>query len=151
MQRNRSARCAIWWLIVFGTYRSAERIFLLACLVYFAYPISAFLAKPDWAAALVGTVTPSLPVDLPGIAMVVGIVGTVLAFALFLCMRYLSDGLHFTLPSMLLSFAMAGQINQIVGNLLSSIPGLTATGGAQAGGMGGGMAGLAGGMLNVQA
>ena len=32
---------AIWWLIVFGTYRSAERIFLIACLVYFAYPISA--------------------------------------------------------------------------------------------------------------
>lgn len=26
------------------------------------------------------------------------------AFTLFLCMRYLSDGLHFTLPSMLLSF-----------------------------------------------
>lgn len=70
---------AIWWLIVFGTYRSAERIFLLACLVYLAYPISAFLAKPDWAQALVGTLTPSLPVDLGGIAMVVGIVGTTIA------------------------------------------------------------------------
>jgi Mn2+/Fe2+ NRAMP family transporter len=70
---------AIWWLIVFGTYRSAERIFLIACLVYLAYPISAFLAKPDWAAAFVGTVKPSLPVDLPGIAMVVGIVGTTIA------------------------------------------------------------------------
>lgn len=70
---------AIWWLIVFGTYRSAERIFLIACLVYLAYPISAFLAKPDWTAALVGTVKPSLPVDLPGIAMVVGIVGTTIA------------------------------------------------------------------------
>ena len=70
---------AIWWLIVFGTYRSAERIFLIACLVYFAYPISAFLAKPDWAAAAKGTLTPSLPVDLPGLAMVVGIVGTTIA------------------------------------------------------------------------
>ncbi len=70
---------AIWWLIVFGTYRSAERIFLIACLVYFAYPISAILAKPDWAAAVRGTLTPSLPVDLSGIAMVVGIVGTTIA------------------------------------------------------------------------
>jgi Mn2+/Fe2+ NRAMP family transporter len=69
----------IWWLIVFGTYRSAERIFLIACLVYFAYPISAVLAKPDWAAALKGTLTPSLPVDLSGFAMVVGIVGTTIA------------------------------------------------------------------------
>jgi len=70
---------AIWWLIVFGTYRSAERIFLIACLVYFAYPISAILAKPDWAQAVKGTLTPSLPVDLPGFAMVVGIVGTTIA------------------------------------------------------------------------
>jgi len=70
---------AIWWLIVFGTYRSAERIFLIACLVYFAYPISALLAKPDWTAAVAGTITPSLPVDLSGFAMVVGIVGTTIA------------------------------------------------------------------------
>jgi Mn2+/Fe2+ NRAMP family transporter len=70
---------AIWWLIVFGTYRSAERIFLIACLVYFAYPLSAILAKPDWAEAAAGTLTPSLPVDLAGISMVVGIVGTTIA------------------------------------------------------------------------
>lgn len=70
---------AIWWLIVFGTYRSAERIFLIACLVYFAYPISAILAKPDWAQAVKGTLTPSLPVDWSGFAMVVGIVGTTIA------------------------------------------------------------------------
>jgi Mn2+/Fe2+ NRAMP family transporter len=70
---------AIWWLIVFGTYRSAERIFLIACLVYFAYPISAILAKPDWALAAKGTLTPSLPVDLSGFAMVVAIIGTTIA------------------------------------------------------------------------
>jgi Mn2+/Fe2+ NRAMP family transporter len=69
----------IWWLIVFGTYRSAEKIFLVICLVYLAYPISAFLAKPDWAEAVRGTVTPTLPTDLPGLAMVVGIVGTTIA------------------------------------------------------------------------
>ncbi len=70
---------AIWWLIVFGTYRSAEKIFLVACLVYFAYPISAILAKPDWAEAARGTLTPSFPSDLTGIAMIVGIVGTTIA------------------------------------------------------------------------
>lgn len=70
---------AIWWLVVFGTYRSAERVFLIACLVYFAYPISAVLAKPDWADAVKSTLTPSFPVDLGGFAMVVGIVGTTIA------------------------------------------------------------------------
>jgi Mn2+/Fe2+ NRAMP family transporter len=69
----------IWWLIVFGTYKSAEKIFLVACLVYLAYPISALLAKPVWGEAIQGTVTPSMPTDLPGIAMVVGIVGTTIA------------------------------------------------------------------------
>lgn len=69
----------IWWLIVFGTYKTAEKIFLIACLVYFAYPLSAFLAKPDWAAAAHGTFTPTLPTDFAGLAMVVGVVGTTIA------------------------------------------------------------------------
>ena len=70
---------AIWWLIVFGTYKTAERVFLIACLVYFAYPISAFLAKPDWAEAVKATVTPSIPTDTAGFAMIVGIIGTTIA------------------------------------------------------------------------
>jgi NRAMP (natural resistance-associated macrophage protein)-like metal ion transporter len=70
---------AIWHLIVFGTYESAEKIFLIACLVYFAYPISAVLARPDWAEAARGTVTPSLPTDLAGLSLIVGIVGTTIA------------------------------------------------------------------------
>ena len=70
---------AIWWLIVFGTYKTAERVFLVACLVYLAYPISAVLARPNWSAAVAGVVTPTLPSDFGGIAMVVGIVGTTIA------------------------------------------------------------------------
>jgi Mn2+/Fe2+ NRAMP family transporter len=70
---------AIWYLIVFGTYKSAEKIFLIACLVYFAYPLSAFLAKPDWSEALKGTLAPAVPLNLPGISMIVGIVGTTIA------------------------------------------------------------------------
>jgi Mn2+/Fe2+ NRAMP family transporter len=37
------------------------------------------LAKPDWAAAVKGTLTPAVPVDLAGMTMVVGIVGTTIA------------------------------------------------------------------------
>lgn len=70
---------AIWWLVVFGTYKSVEKWFLVACLVYLAYPISGFLAKPDWNEALRGLVTPSLPVDYAGVAMIVGIIGTTIA------------------------------------------------------------------------
>jgi Mn2+/Fe2+ NRAMP family transporter len=69
----------VWWLVVFGTYKSVEKWFLLACLVYLAYPLSGFLAKPDWSAALHGTLTPIAPLDLAGVTMMVGIVGTTIA------------------------------------------------------------------------
>jgi Mn2+/Fe2+ NRAMP family transporter len=69
----------VWWLVVFGSYATVEKAFLVACLLYLAYPFSGLLAHPDWSAALAGTVTPTMPLDLPGVSMVVGIVGTTIA------------------------------------------------------------------------
>jgi Mn2+/Fe2+ NRAMP family transporter len=69
----------VWWLVVFGTYKSVERVFLVACLFYIAYPISGILAKPDWGEAARGLVTVSAPADFDGISMLVGIVGTTIA------------------------------------------------------------------------
>ncbi len=69
----------VWWLVVFGTYKTVEKAFLIACLFYLAYPISGFLARPDWGAAAHGTLVPTVPFDLAGIAMMVGIVGTTIA------------------------------------------------------------------------
>ena len=39
---------AIWSLVLFGSYRYAERIFLLLTVVFIAYPIAAVLAHPNW-------------------------------------------------------------------------------------------------------
>jgi NRAMP (natural resistance-associated macrophage protein)-like metal ion transporter len=69
----------VWWLIVFKSYKSVEKVFLAACVLYLAYPISGLLAKPDWGEAMHGLVVPTVPFDLPGIAMMVGIVGTTIA------------------------------------------------------------------------
>jgi Mn2+/Fe2+ NRAMP family transporter len=38
----------IWWLVVKGSQKRVERVFLLMSLVFFCYIFSAFLAKPDW-------------------------------------------------------------------------------------------------------
>src|SRR5262249_4540770 len=38
----------IWLVIVRGSYRSAERIFIWFTIPFFAYPIAAILAHPDW-------------------------------------------------------------------------------------------------------
>ncbi len=69
----------VWWLVVFGNYKSVEKAFLLACLIYLAYPLSGLLARPDWPAALRGSLIPRMGLDLPAVSMVVGIVGTTIA------------------------------------------------------------------------
>src|SRR5215472_3260863 len=39
---------AVWIIVVKGNYKSVEKIFLFACLLYVTYVISAFLVRPDW-------------------------------------------------------------------------------------------------------
>ncbi|MES9995879.1 Nramp family divalent metal transporter [Desulfovibrio aminophilus] len=73
------AAVAVWLLIVKGTYRLVEKIFLVACLVYVAYPVAAFLAKPDWLAVGRGLVLPETSVTPESLTMIVGLVGTTIA------------------------------------------------------------------------
>ena len=42
------AAVAIWVLVVRGSYKLAERIFVAMTIPFFAYPIAAILAHPDW-------------------------------------------------------------------------------------------------------
>ncbi|HEV2123273.1 MAG TPA: divalent metal cation transporter, partial [Chloroflexota bacterium] len=66
----------VWWLIVKGNYRRIEWAFLIMTLVFFAYPISAVLAQPDWAEALQSAVVPSVRADPDYILLFVATVGT---------------------------------------------------------------------------
>src|SRR5438105_10135508 len=50
----------VWTLVVRGTARIVERIFLAACTFYVAYLIAGFLAKPDWSEVARGTFVPTL-------------------------------------------------------------------------------------------
>lgn len=70
---------AVWILVVKGTYRSVEKIFLVASVFYVAYAISAVLVKPDWPEALRASFTPALIPEVPYLAMIVGLVGTSVA------------------------------------------------------------------------
>ena len=48
----------VWWLVVRGTPKRVEQIFLLMSLVFLTYIVSAFMAKPDWAVVAKEVVTP---------------------------------------------------------------------------------------------
>jgi len=73
--------CAIlvWLLIVKGSYKVVEKVFLVACLVYIAYPIAAFMAGPDWNIVLKASVTPTFKTDSTYLMTLIGIVGTTIA------------------------------------------------------------------------
>jgi NRAMP (natural resistance-associated macrophage protein)-like metal ion transporter len=70
---------AVWFLIVRGNYRSAEKIFLVACCLYVTYIFSAFLLKPDWKQAAIYSVKPILMFDTDYITMLIAMVGTSIA------------------------------------------------------------------------
>ena len=59
-----------------GSYQPVERILILFSLIYFAYPVSAFFAHPDWHTALVKTIVPEFRKDPAYITMMVGLIGT---------------------------------------------------------------------------
>jgi Mn2+/Fe2+ NRAMP family transporter len=69
----------VWLLVVKGTYRGVEKIFLWACAVYIAYIISGFLVRPDWKLAMVDSVRPVLIFDSGYLNMLIGMVGTSIA------------------------------------------------------------------------
>jgi Mn2+/Fe2+ NRAMP family transporter len=70
------AAVLIWALVVFGSYRYAERLFLVLSLVFFAYPISAFLSHPDYAKAGADLAYPHFLATKAFLLLVVALIGT---------------------------------------------------------------------------
>lgn len=70
---------AVWLLVVKGTYKSAEKIFLVFSLFLLSYIVSALMGKPDWAQIGRAMVHPEVKFDFAYVTMVIGIVGTTIA------------------------------------------------------------------------
>jgi NRAMP (natural resistance-associated macrophage protein)-like metal ion transporter len=73
------AAILVWLLVIYGSYRMVEKIFLVACAFYLSYVLSAFLAKPDWLLAAKETVVPSIHFDGPYLLMLTALIGTTIA------------------------------------------------------------------------
>ena len=73
------AALGVWLLVVIGTYRFVEKIFLVACAFYVSYILSAVLAKPDWLYAAKETVLPTAHFTVPYLLMLTALVGTTIA------------------------------------------------------------------------
>lgn len=69
----------VWLLVVRGSYRSVEKVFLVGSALYASYIISGFLAHPDWKIAAANTFIPHISPDAAYITMLVGLVGTTIS------------------------------------------------------------------------
>jgi NRAMP (natural resistance-associated macrophage protein)-like metal ion transporter len=69
----------VWVLVVKGTYKIAERIFLIFSVSLLTYVVSAIMAKPDWSAIGSSIIRPKMEISTQSLAMVIGLVGTTIA------------------------------------------------------------------------
>jgi Mn2+/Fe2+ NRAMP family transporter len=70
------AAVVIWGLVVFGSYRYAERLFLLLALVFLTYPVAAVLAHPDWGEVAANAFWPHLSRSKEFLFLAVAVIGT---------------------------------------------------------------------------
>jgi Mn2+/Fe2+ NRAMP family transporter len=66
----------IWALVLFGSYRYAERIFLVFSLAFLAYPVAALLSHPDWSEVGANLVWPHFIASREFVLLGVALIGT---------------------------------------------------------------------------
>ncbi len=74
-----AAAVFVWLLVIKGTYRSVEKVFLYACLFYVTYLVAGFLSRPDWGSIGRSLVVPNIDLTPESLGMIIGLVGTTIA------------------------------------------------------------------------
>jgi Mn2+/Fe2+ NRAMP family transporter len=73
------AAVLVWLLIVRADYRTVERVFLAASVIYLCYVVAGFLERPDWVLIGRSMVTPVFRFDRDYLVILVTIIGTTIA------------------------------------------------------------------------
>jgi Mn2+/Fe2+ NRAMP family transporter len=73
------AALGVWLLIVKGNYRTVERVFLVASVLYLAYVASGVMANPPWGEVLKAAVTPSFSFEPGYVILFITVIGTTIA------------------------------------------------------------------------
>jgi Mn2+/Fe2+ NRAMP family transporter len=73
------AAVAVWFLLVKGSYRVVERVFLVASALYLTYVASGFMARPHWPEVLGAFRTVRFRMEPGFITMAITIIGTTIA------------------------------------------------------------------------
>jgi Mn2+/Fe2+ NRAMP family transporter len=69
----------IWLLVVLGSYRYAERVFLLLTIAFFSYPIAAILSHPKWSQVANEILVPHFLGTRAFVLLAVALIGTTIS------------------------------------------------------------------------
>jgi Mn2+/Fe2+ NRAMP family transporter len=69
----------VWILVVKGTYKIAERIFLIFSVSLLTYVVSALMSKPQWGEIGSAIINPGIRLNTQSITVVIALVGTTIA------------------------------------------------------------------------
>ena len=70
---------AVWFLVVKGTYRIAEKIFLVFSVALLSYIVSAIMGHPNWGEVGSALIRPHMQFDFQYITMIITLIGTTIA------------------------------------------------------------------------
>jgi Mn2+/Fe2+ NRAMP family transporter len=73
------AGVAVWVLVMGGSHRRTEKIFMVISLVFLTYVVCAFIAKPDWSEVAVNTAVPHILFEKNFFALIIALIGTTIA------------------------------------------------------------------------
>ena len=69
----------VWFLVVKGTYKFSERIFLVFSAFLLVYVVSALMGKPHWSEIGHAMIKPDIQYNMGYLTVVIGIIGTTIA------------------------------------------------------------------------
>lgn len=70
---------ALWWLVIKGSYRRVEIIFLVMSLGFLAYVPAAFISDPNWGVVAQRTIAPHMQASIGYLAAAVALLGTTIS------------------------------------------------------------------------
>lgn len=73
------AAIAVWLLVMRGSYQGVQKVFLTISLVFAAYVVAAFLARPDWSDVATATFIPQFRSEAGFVSLVIATIGTTIA------------------------------------------------------------------------
>ena len=73
------AAVAVWLLIVGGSYKRVQNVFMALSLVFLTYVVAAFMAGPDWEEAALATFVPQMEGSAAYLSLVIAMIGTTIA------------------------------------------------------------------------